>query len=363
MSYLSQEKSAESVTVNFSHSQSQFATISYDELITPEALYKAYIRARFSKRKKGYIFRFECSLFTHLNNLYTALKNRQYQPIPCRVFMIYCTAGQKMREIHAPSFIDLIAQFVFYDAVYPVFERGFIFDSYGCRKNKGALRAADRVQEFMRKSPAESYYLQIDIRKYYYSIDHAVLRESLSRRITDHEIVDLAMSFCEDGNKGVNVGSLIAQLYGLIYLDRFDHWVKRKLKIKHYVRYVDDMVFIGLSRDEAYILLSIIQNYLESELKLKLSKWKIMPIRKGINFAGYRTWRKSRFIRKRSLKTFSKRLKSEDWEAMESVLAHAEPSSSYSHLITKLLTVDLSNVPLHIQRRINRWLSTHTVKK
>ena len=116
--------------------------------------------------------------------------------------MIYCTAGQKIREIHAPSFSDLIAQFVFYDAVYPVFDRGFIFDSYGCRKHKGALRAADRVQEFIRKSPANSYYLQIDIRKYYYSIDHAVLRECLERRITDHEIVDLAMSFCEEGNKG-----------------------------------------------------------------------------------------------------------------------------------------------------------------
>ena len=69
MSYLSQEKSAESVTVTFSHSHPQLVTISYDDLITPEALYKAYIRARCGKRKKGYIFKFECSLFTHLNNL------------------------------------------------------------------------------------------------------------------------------------------------------------------------------------------------------------------------------------------------------------------------------------------------------
>lgn len=353
-------KSAENVTATNSHSH--LFTKSYDEIINLDSIYQAYLRARKTKRKKGYIFKFECSLFTHLNNLYNQLTTKQYKPQPCRTFSIYCTAGQKQRIIHAPSFIDLIAQFVFYDAVYPVFDKTFIHDSYGCRKGKGALRAANRVQEFIRHSDSDSYYLQIDIRKYYYSINQAHLRESLERKITDKDIIDLALSFCDDGGVGVNVGSLVAQLFGLIYLDRFDHYVKRQLHIKHYVRYVDDMVFIGLTKDEAYKLLSTVQEYLLTNLNLTLSKWRIMPIRKGINFAGFRTWSHTRFIRKRSLHTFSRRLKHHKWQALESVLAHAEPTASYNHLINKL-NEHKSILPPYLTRRILKWQSTHTLKK
>lgn len=107
---------------------------------------------------------------------------------------------------------------------------------------------------------------------------------------------------------GVDVGSILAQLFGLLYLDRFDHYVKRQLKIKHYIRYVDDMVFIGLKKDECHRLLTRIQNYMQNDLKLTLSKWKIQKLSNGINFCGYRTNPLYRLIRKRSIKTFNRAL-------------------------------------------------------
>ncbi len=363
MSYPTQVKCAESETVIYSHSQT--CKIKYSELFTPKAIFDAYLRARKTKRKKGYIFNFELSLMANLEDLRLSLVNHTYKPIPCRVFNIWCNAGHKIRVINAPDFRDLIAQFVFYDAVYSYFDKGYIFDSYGCRKGKGALKAANRTQEFIRQSPKDSYYLQIDIRKYYYSIDHKILKQSLQRRIQDQDLVNLAMQFCEnDSNVGINVGSLVAQLFGQIYLDRFDHYVKRVLKIKHYVRYVDDMVFIGLSYEDAKSLLATVQQYLHKNLHLTLSKWLIRPLSKGINFAGLRTWHSHRFIRKRSLHTFSKRLKSKDYQALESVLAHAQYSSSYKHLMTRLQTESTySQLPKHLQRRLDKWQFTHTLQK
>lgn len=127
---------------------------------------------------------------------------------------------------------------------------------------------------------------------------------------------------------GVDVGSIVAQLFGLIYLDRFDHYIKRNLKIKHYIRYVDDMVFIGLPKQECYLLLNLCIEFLNDNLGLILSKWKIQSLHRSINFCGYRTNRYYRLIRKRSLKAFNNGLTHYDYDTIESVLAHAEHSAS-----------------------------------
>ena len=356
MTFPSQEKSTELLTTTASKAQ---FTSSYDSLFTEEAIYQAYLDARKGKRNKRYIQDFEMSLSKNLADLRQELITHTYKPRPCRHFEIWCTAGQKTREISAPNFRDLIAQFVVYNAIYPTFERTFIFDSYGCRRYKGSHRAANRVQDFIRHSSKNSYYLQLDIKKYYYNIDHAILQKALERVIVDKDIVSLIMLFVSDRAIGINVGSLIAQLLGLIYLNRFDHYIKRVLSIKRYVRYVDDMVLIGYSRLHCYSLFSIITTWLKTKLCLSLSHWKIEKLVHGINFCGYRTWHALRLIRKRSLGTFNRRIKSHNWQAIESLLAHAYNTASYTFFIKKLLQLNI-DYPNHIQRRLNSWQYIHT---
>ena len=164
------------------------------------------------------------------------------------------------------------------------------------------------------------------------------------------------MSWCNK-TKGVHVGSLIAQFIGLIFLNRIDHYIKRVLKVKHYIRYVDDMVFIGLSFNDCKNILNKLLSILDS-LKLKLSKWKIMPLKHGVNFCGYRTKKHIRFVRKRVLKTFRKRLKSHNYRAIESVLSMCSYSANYSSLI-RLLKIKNLNYPKYLDRRISKWQSTH----
>lgn len=336
-------------------------TGSYNSLFTEEAIFHAYLKARRGKRKKKYIQNFEMSLGKNLADLRQDLLAKTYRPEPVREFPIWCTAGQKVRQIRAPGFRDIIAQFVVYDAIYPIIDKAFIYNNYGCRRGKGAHRAANKVQEYIRSSPKNSYYLQLDIRKYYYNIDHVILRKILKRHILDNSIVDLIMLFVSDNIVGVNVGSLIAQLLGLMYLNQADHYIKRKLKIRKYVRYVDDMLLIGLDKNTCYYLLNHLSSWFKDNLHLSLSHWKINKLSKGINFCGYRTWHDIRLIRKRSLKTFNRRLKKFKWQSIESLLAHAEHSATYFYFIKKLLKLNIK-FPDHIQWRIVKWQSFHIKK-
>ena len=329
---------------------------SLEFVVTTRKLMEAYKRASKGKRGRYGCFRFGEQLGLSLERLKTSILDGSYHPSPCHSFEIFCTAGQKTRLITAPTFSDGVVQHLFYAAVYPVFDRGFIFDSYGCRKGKGTHKAADRVQEFMRKSDDDSYYLQIDVRKYYYSIDHEILRESLDRRIDDTRIVDYMMQFCGEGPVGLNVGCLLSQLYGMIYLDRFDHYCKRILKVKRYVRYVDDIVMIGLSREEAYQVKNLCEIYLRDHLKLELSKWRIAKIKTGINFCGFRTWKERRFVRKRSLHTFTRRLRQRNFVSVASIMAHAIHTTTYGHML-RILKESVSKADLrYLNARLSKAL-------
>ena len=319
-------KSAKSVTTKNSHSYNYFLNINN--------LYDAYLSARKHKRSKKAIFEFEKNLGLNLYSLKKELEDLTYKPSAYRTFYVY---EPKQRLIVAPNFRDSVIQHMIYNYIYDVFDRSFIYDNYGCRKLKGTHKASARLQNFMRKHSNDKYYLQLDIRKYYYNINHNILRNFISKIISDERIVNLIMLFV-DTVKGIGlfVGNVLSQLFGLIYLSPLDHFVKRVLKIKHYIRYVDDFVLVGLEKSEAHILKSKIESFLKDNLNLELSKFRIAKIKQGCNFVGFRTWKRVKFIRKHTLHNFSKAVKLQKEASIISILGHAKHSSSHKYLISKL---------------------------
>lgn len=308
-----------------------------EDIITTENFLYANKNARKGKREKYGCFKFNQSLGEWVYRLKKSILDGTYKPSEYSKFEIYCTAGQKTRQITAPTYSDGVVQHVFYEALYPLFDKGFIFDSYGCRKGKGTHKAANRTQQFIRQCDDHEYYLQLDIKKYYYTIDHSILKESLKRKIKDNRIIDYLMMFVDNTSKiGLNVGCLLSQLYGLIYLDRFDHFCKRKLKLKRYIRYVDDILIIGLSLDEAKRIKKECEDFLKRELKLSLSKWKIRKISQGINFCGVRTWKHRRCLRVRSIHNFNKALRKHKWKSISSILAHSKNTATYGYFVDKI---------------------------
>ncbi|RJX20282.1 MAG: hypothetical protein C4563_06385, partial [Desulfobulbus sp.] len=274
----------------------------FDKAFSVDNLLAAYEDARRGKRNKRACFEFERHLGARIMCLHKALMAGTYQPQPYFEFEVY---EPKRRTIHAPAFADVVVQHAIYRVIYPLFDRTFIATSFACRKGYGTHRASDYTQQAMRRCGGEEYFLQLDVRKFFYSIDRAALRRLIERKIKDRRLVDVMMLFAEhDAPRGIPIGNLLSQIYALIYLNPLDHFIKRVLKVRHYVRYVDDFVLVGLTREQCLSCRLRIIEFLKNELRLELSKTTIQKIRRGINFVGYRTWRTCRVIRKYSLYKF-----------------------------------------------------------
>lgn len=307
----------------------------FNQCFSMEALFAAYERGRQGKRKTFSVMRFERDLGANLKSLHDELHAGTYQPKPYRHFIVM---EPKPRQISAPAFRDVVVQHAIYGLLNPIFDRGFIHDSYGCRVSKGTHMASDRVQHYLRKAAPDSYTLQLDIRRFYYRIDRAILRTLIERKIKDTRLVDLMMLFADDGKDalGVPIGNLLSQLYALIYLDPLDHFVKREMKVKNYVRYVDDFILWCDTREQAIERRDIIIDFLQTRLGLTLSRWTIAPVGRGVNFVGFRTWRKRRFVRKHSLFRFSRSLKAGDVPSLNSILGNALRTSSHAHMCRRI---------------------------
>lgn len=307
----------------------------YGPTFTLDRLHAAYLVARKGKRKTRSVQIFERDLGANLAALQKELQSGTFAPSPYRHFVVY---GPKPRSIAAPTFRDVVAQHAIYATISPIFEATFVRDSYGCRVGGGAHRASDALQRAMRAAPDGAYLLQMDVRRFYYRIDHAILRGLIERKIKDRRLVDLMMVFARGGHDsvGLPIGNLLSQLYALIYLNALDHHIKRDIKAVSYARYVDDMILVVRSKDEAAHIKASVEAFLADRLRLELSKWSIAPVSKGANFVGFRTWRSRRFVRKRALYTFSKSIARGRVDSLNSILGHAHRTSSLAHMMRRL---------------------------
>lgn len=302
----------------------------FERAFTREALLAAFHAAAKSKHGRRACFAFERNLGAQIDALHRELHTGTYQPRPYYTFTVY---EPKTRLIYAPAFRDCVVQHAIYAVVGPLFDRTFIEQSFACRLGRGTHRAADYAQAALQQSPRGSYTLKLDIRKFFYRIDRAILRTLLERKVADARMVTLLMMFADHGEPvGVPIGNLLSQLFALIYLNPLDHFVKRVLKIARYCRYVDDFVLFGLPRGWALACRDRIVAFLLETLRLELSKATLARVTRGVNFVGYRTWASKRFVRRRSLYHFRRALKAVRPEAVTSLFAHARQTHSLQHL-------------------------------
>jgi len=302
----------------------------YDKAFTPEALFAAFVDARKNKRATHSCYQFEKRLGSNLAALHAELADGSYTLMPYNTFQVF---EPKQRTIHAPAFRDRVVQHAIYRVTQPIFDVTFIDQSFACRPGKGTHGAADYAQAAMQQVPRDSYILQMDIRKFYYRIDRAILRSLIERKIKDRRLVDLMMRFAlHEQPTGVPIGNLLSQLYALIYLNAMDHFIKRALGVRHYARYVDDFALIGLTRTQALDYRARIARFLTDELHLELSRSSIHRVSRGINFVGYRTWTTRRFIRRFSLFRFRRAARMGNAASVVSSLGHARRTASLRHM-------------------------------
>ena len=301
----------------------------FERTFTPASLLAAFHAAARHKRGKRACFQFEKHLAHNLDALHAELHGGTYRPGPYYSFTVY---EPKTRQIYAPAFRDLVVQHAIYAEIYPIFNRGFIDQSFACRVGRGTHKAADYAQEAMQVCAPDSYTLKLDIRKFFYRIDRDILRTLIERKIKDRRFVDLMMAFADHGEP---VGNLLSQIYALLYLDPLDHFIVREIKPLRYCRYVDDFVLFGLTRANAVTARERVIVFLAG-LRLTLSRSTLARVTRGINFVGYRTWASKRFIRRHSLYTLRAAAKRGRLDSVISVLGHARKTHSLQHLLRYL---------------------------
>lgn len=266
----------------------------FEDIISFESLYRAHKKARLGKRHKKQVVEFELNLSKNLWQLHYDLKYGNYQIGGYNRFMIY---DPKEREIQAISYRDRIVQHALCDNfLTPLFETKLIYDNTACRKNKGSHFALKRLAGFMREANKRfgetAYFVKLDISKYFPTIDHSVLKKQLMKIVKDKKIFALCCqvidSYNFDLNRGLPMGNQSSQNFALVYLNGFDHFVKEKLNVKYYVRYMDDVIMIVQTKKQATEILKFAGEYV-STLNIKLNpKSQIIQLKNGIVFLGWK---------------------------------------------------------------------------
>lgn len=272
----------------------------------------------------------------NINDLHQSLLKKEYTTSAYKTFTIL---DPKERTVFClPYYPDRIVHHAVMNILEPIFISVFTANSYSCIKNKG-IHAAQRDLECALKDVAGSQYcLKLDIKKFYPSIDHDILKQLLRRKFKDKDLLWLLDDIIDSAD-GVPIGNYLSQYFANFYLTYFDHWLKETIGVKHYFRYADDLVILSGSKEYLHQLLAQIREYLSSRLKLTVKEnYQVFPVAaRGIDFVGYRFYHTHTLLRKNIKKRFARKIaKGCSLASIASYYGWAKHCSS-NNLLKKLL--------------------------
>jgi RNA-directed DNA polymerase len=297
----------------------------YEKITSFDNLLQASKKAQKGKKEKGQVVKFHFHLEDNLLLLQHQLRNKTYKPGKYKTFTIY---DPKERMISAAPYRDRVVHHALCNIIEPIFEKTFIYNSYANRKEKGTHKAITRYQKYARQY---KYVLKCDIRKFFPSIDHEVLKEEIKRKIRCQSTLWLIEKIIDNSNpqephlqwfpgddlfaplqrkKGLPIGNLTSQFWGNVYLNRFDHFVKEELRVPAYVRYVDDFVLLSNDKSQIREWKIKITTYLAGlRLIPHPNKTQMHHTKDGIPFLGFTVFPEYKYVRKEKIKRYKRYLR------------------------------------------------------
>jgi retron-type reverse transcriptase len=314
-------------------------------IIDWDNLLKAHYQARRGKRQRHEVIRFEADLWLELGRLQMEMLWGTYHPGRYRTFMIF---EPKRREIAALPYRDRVAQHAICNICGPIWDLAMISDTYACRPGKGTHAAADRCQRWLRdmaKARRPAWQLKMDVSRYFPSISHTLARQVVRRKIScpatlhllDTIITSTAASAA--GGVGIPVGNLTSQWIANLVGNELDQWAKRRLRLKRYIRYMDDMVFLCWSKQETLAARALFAAKL-AEMGMTFSKTSVLPASRGLNFVGYRIWADYRLLRRQSIITMRRRLRTLRCQLAAGVISLDRAQSAVASWVAHTLHAD-----------------------
>lgn len=327
---------------------------SFKAKLTFNNLLKAHERASTHKTNRIEVLKFNIDLETNLCSILNELKEGTYKLGKYKEFIIY---EPKERIIKCLPYRDrIVHQWYVYEFIKPYIIPRLINTTCACIDGRGthyAVRLTQKYMRIMKRKYNDYYILKLDIKKYFYNIDKDILYNIMHEYISDKLLLKLTRKFIYDNEEkiGIPIGNYTSQYFANIYLDKLDKYIKEELKIKFYVRYMDDFVILVKDKKECIYLRNKISKFLNQYLHLELnSKSRYYPNKMGVNFCGYRIFETHTLVRNRSKKKIKKKIKvwnklSNNNEldinrmilSLNSWLGHVKHANSYN-LVNKYLS-------------------------
>lgn len=279
----------------------------YDSICSLENLQLADSIARKGKAMQFGVQSHDKNRETNIEILHKILASKNYKTSPYTTFRIY---EPKEREIfRLPYFPDRIVHHAVMNILEPMFTKMFTADTYSCIKGKGIHGAANSVRKALKDIPGTKYCLKLDIKKFYPSVDHDILKRLLRRKIKDNNLLWLLDEIIDSAD-GLPIGNYLSQYFANFYLTGFDHWIKEILRVKYYFRYADDIVILMDNKADLHAVLSEITKYLADHLHLCVKpNHQVFPVEaRSIDFVGYRFYHTHILLRKSIKKNFARML-------------------------------------------------------
>ena len=306
----------------------------------------AFRQAARGKRDRPAVVAFTLDLEEELLRLQAELRDCSYRPGTYVSFLIH---EPNRRLISAAPIRDRVVHHALVNVIEPLFERQFIFDTYANRVGKGTHRALDRCTHFMRRF---AFVLPVDVRQFFPSIDHAILEEILGRTLTDARVMDLSGQIIASGAgvqadeyemvyfpgddlfavqrpRGLPIGNLTSQFWANVYLNGLDHFIKRELKCRGYVRYVDDLLLFADDKPTLHAWRKAVVAYLAGlRLTIHAESAQPRPGRVGLPFLGFQVFPDHRRLKRRNVVKARRRLEtlSESYARGEAPLERVDAS-------------------------------------
>lgn len=280
----------------------------YEQIYDKDNLRLAHKNARKGKTHYKEVVMVDSDVELYIDNIYTMLKDETYKISKYKTFNKIDKG--KNREIFVlPYYPDRIIQWAIIQIVEPIWESTLIINTYSSLKNRGIHFGLKRLQKDLKNKDETKYCLKIDIKKFYPSIKHTLLKKILQMKIKDKKLLNLLDEII-DSTKGVPIGNYLSQYFGNLYLSIFDHWIKENKRMKYYHRYCDDVIILSNSKSTLQKLLIDIKTFLNVKLSLTLKQnYQVFPTTiRGIDFLGYRCFGKYTLLRKRIVKSMKKKL-------------------------------------------------------
>jgi retron-type reverse transcriptase len=279
----------------------------YSSVVSIENLEAADIIARKGKKSQYGIRVHDRNRKANIQALHDSLVSKTYKTSPYTTFEVF---EPKERLVYRlPYYPDRICHHAIMQILEKIFVSVFTTNTYSCIKTRGIHGAARDVRKALADIPNTLYCLKLDITKFYPSVDHAILKKLLRRKIKDQDLLWLLDEII-DSAPGLPIGNYLSQYLANFYLTYFDHWIKEEKQVKYYFRYADDLVILSGSKPYLRSLFCDVRSYLDRELNLDVkSNYQIFPVAaRSLDFVGYRFYHTHTLLRKSIKKSFARKV-------------------------------------------------------